>query len=79
MNQSLFLSVGSSKVLSILLKVYKSRTYFPFEISIFNHSSECILSVTCSFFRSSCFDPILGSKAGGGVRESDFPEVMVQN
>ena len=49
---------------------------FPFKISTFIHSSECILSVIWSISALLAFDPILGSKAGGG-QESDLHEVMV--
>ena len=55
-------------VLSLLLKVFKPGLNFPFEISTFFHSLECILSVIWSISALLAFDPILGSKAVGVPR-----------
>ena len=58
-------------VLSFLLKVYKSRTYFSFR-DLYLHSLECILLVSWSISAPLAFDPNLGAKAGGGGENLTF-------
>ena len=58
-------------VLSFLLKVLSLGLNFPFEISTFFHSLECILSVSGQFPLSSLLTLSWSQKLGGG-RESDL-------
>ena len=69
--------LGALRYLVFSLRFLSLGLNFPFEISTFFHSSECILSVIWSISALLAFDPILGSKAGGGGQESDLHEVMV--
>ena len=53
-------------VLSLLLKVLSLGLNFPFEISTFFHSLECILSVSGHFLLSSLLTLSWSQKLGGG-------------
>ena len=59
-------------VLSLLFKVFSLGLNFPLEISTFFHSSECILLEIWSISAFLAFDPISGSKAGGGPENLTF-------